>query len=570
MVQIGFMPPSDQLTPANVGPLINYGLAKGLDFMVAPITTPHYERVLFRGHSLSSTELRKWRAGQEAMTPEDLVLQVAERSDYLVGLPAQWMKFDSPDATVRLHSELALKQQLNWTAHLGLGGVMLPYPPSFGPLSNYSRVLASVLQSLTWTTCWIRIPLMDLELEMNVSNPSVQGTKSWERWNMLRTMVDADPKLGIALELSETVPSDEIMDRWFAEPVKALIIPEEIFLTNNSGFPVLSKRHQAIVRGFIKAPGLDEQFAAGYQDYLQAPLQPLQDNLESSTYETFEKDPIKYQQYELAVEKALRDRPQPSNPQDPDTAVLMVVGAGRGPLVNCSLRAAEKAKRNVRIYAVEKNPNAFVTYVFTAKDNDMRTWNAPEKADILVSELLGSFGDNELSPECLDGAQKFLKPGTGISIPASYTAFVAPLSSSKLHNNVSAFKDSTRFESSYVVKFQAISLLAEPKPVWTFDHPNVDDIPCGQESLSNHHNIRSASILFELKTNGIIHGIAGYFESVLYKDVTLSINPQTHSPGMFSWFPIYFPVKTPIYAPAGSVILVEYGMNGESDVNMKA
>jgi hypothetical protein len=40
---------------------------------------------------------------------------------------------------------------------------------------------------------------------------------------------------------------------------------------------------------------------------------------------------------------------------------------------------------------------------------DMRDWNSPEKADILISELLGSFGDNELSPECLDGAQKFLK-----------------------------------------------------------------------------------------------------------------------------------------------------------------
>jgi len=36
-----------------------------------------------------------------------------------------------------------------------------------------------------------------------------------------------------------------------------------------------------------------------------------------------------------------------------------------------------------------------------------------------VSELLGSFGDNELSPECLDGAQRFLKPD-GISIPSSY------------------------------------------------------------------------------------------------------------------------------------------------------
>lgn len=45
----------------------------------------------------------------------------------------------------------------------------------------------------------------------------------------------------------------------------------------------------------------------------------------------------------------------------------------------------------------------------TIVSSDMRDWEAPEKADILVSELLGSFGDNELSPECLDGAQKFLK-----------------------------------------------------------------------------------------------------------------------------------------------------------------
>lgn len=74
--------------------------------------------------------------------------------------------------------------------------------------------------------------------------------------------------------------------------------------------------------------------------------------------------------------------------------------------------------------------------------SDMRYWDAPEKADILVcyhqlypgnsiltqylldlvlqvSELLGSFGDNELSPECLDGAQRFLKED-GISIPSSY------------------------------------------------------------------------------------------------------------------------------------------------------
>lgn len=40
---------------------------------------------------------------------------------------------------------------------------------------------------------------------------------------------------------------------------------------------------------------------------------------------------------------------------------------------------------------------------------DMRMLELPEKVDILITELLGSFGDNELSPECLDGAVRFLK-----------------------------------------------------------------------------------------------------------------------------------------------------------------
>jgi hypothetical protein len=56
--------------------------------------------------------------------------------------------------------------------------------------------------------------------------------------------------------------------------------------------------------------------------------------------------------------------------------------------------------------------------VVTLVHADMRHWEAPEKTDILVSELLGSFGDNELSPECLDGAQRFLKED-GVSIPQS-------------------------------------------------------------------------------------------------------------------------------------------------------
>lgn len=52
-----------------------------------------------------------------------------------------------------------------------------------------------------------------------------------------------------------------------------------------------------------------EQYAQGYMDNLQTPLQPLMDNLEGETYEGFEKDPVKYRQYEEAVFQALSDRP---------------------------------------------------------------------------------------------------------------------------------------------------------------------------------------------------------------------------------------------------------------------
>ena len=32
----------------------------------------------------------------------------------------------------------------------------------------------------------------------------------------------------------------------------------------------------------------------------------------------------------------------------------------------------------------------------------------------------------------------------------------------------------------------------------------------------------------------------------LYGDVRLSIHPPTHTPHMFSWFPIFFPLREPV------------------------
>ena len=99
----------------------------------------------------------------------------------------------------------------------------------------------------------------------------------------------------------------------------------------------------------------------------------------------------------------------------------MVIGAGRAPLVKACFNAANALSRKVFVYAIEKNPNAIITinnYLAQNKKElkdklavvckDVRTWDAPEKADILFSELLGSFADNELSPEILDWSQRLI------------------------------------------------------------------------------------------------------------------------------------------------------------------
>lgn len=42
-------------------------------------------------------------------------------------------------------------------------------------------------------------------------------------------------------------------------------------------------------------------------------------------------------------------------------AIVMVVGAGRGPLVRSTINASKNTKRKIQIFIIEKNPNAIVT-----------------------------------------------------------------------------------------------------------------------------------------------------------------------------------------------------------------
>ena len=74
----------------------------------------------------------------------------------------------------------------------------------------------------------------------------------WYRWNRFRTLCDSSRKIGVVLELTADLPSELEVERWTSEPVKALVVPTSIFLTNKKGFPVLSRAHQNVIRRFLK------------------------------------------------------------------------------------------------------------------------------------------------------------------------------------------------------------------------------------------------------------------------------------------------------------------------------
>ncbi|KAI5860333.1 Skb1 methyltransferase [Durotheca rogersii] len=380
---------------------------------------------------------------------------------------------------------------------------------------------------------------------------------------------------------------------------------------------------------------LEQTTLTNFQDWLQSPLQPLSDNLESVTYEVFEGDPVKYHQYEVAIAAALRDWSAQGKPTSaPDGAVVIAVaGSGRGPLVTRALRASETTGVPVRVWAVEKNPNA---YVYLLRQNqrewggrvavvktDMRAWKGPllssstddggpayGKVDILVSELLGSFGDNELSPECLDGIQHVLSPIHGISIPASYTAHISPISTPRIYADIRqrslsapSSDASTAFDTPWVVRLFAIDFVAQRnvpdhpqfQQTWGFAHPLPGPVMAAAETRraggiagggggamagavgANDHNSRHCHLTFVCRNRGVVHGLAGYFEAVLYESaaaigsgengeggvgegseglngsmIELSTLPDMidrKSKDMISWFPIFFPLKQPLYFP---------------------
>ncbi|CAH2100096.1 unnamed protein product [Euphydryas editha] len=615
----------DYITAPDLQECLTEALHANFAFIVSSIVHPRFRRpILPSGGTVGG------------FTRSDMILSPQDWNSRIVGKISEYLDPDSPSPVVRQRHEDCLNEELSYCRGLGLPAIMLSLHSKNS--SNLARNLSTYFEtSHHLTLIWVSVPMVcnrTLKTNSNTENEKEAWNEPWLWWTKFHERMGWDKRVGVVIELSADLPSQEVLKRWLGEPIKAVIVPTSLFISNKKGYPILSRAHQnvitslveqdaqVIVRGAWRSKiqyylqylyrlwkrrpytGDDPMlsYARGWEDYLQTPLQPLADNLDTHTYNVFEKDPVKYDQYQKAISQALSDIQKRKNdddqechscftdPQDnteigqsddivkknDEPITVMVLGAGRGPLVRATLNAADITNSKVKVIAVEKNPCAVVVLAAQVREvwrdrdvtvipGDMRQVNLSPKADIIVSELLGSWGDNELSPECLDGAAGLLK-SSGISIPREYNSYVAPISSPRLWAAARSASPGNyaqiekNLETLWVVYMQNKHDIGEAKCVFSFTHPakaakNYEGLDLTDyRGLPLTDNRRCATLTWDVEQDNVMHGFGGYFDCLLYGKETISIVPSTHSPGMISWFPIFIPIKTPLRVQKGDKI----------------
>ncbi|CCH60060.1 hypothetical protein TBLA_0C02500 [Henningerozyma blattae CBS 6284] len=363
---------------------------------------------------------------------------------------------------------------------------------------------------------------------------------------------------------------------------------------------------------------------------LLPPLKPHSNMLTNFIYKNFENDKIKYNLYENAINRAIYDIRFKFYKENPLN--ILILGPGRGPLIDKTYQILKDLKMLdfTNIYAIEKNSNAFL-YLQNKNFNnwnnkikiinsDIFHWNPTKDKNeklifnLCISELLGSFGCNELSPEILYHIERnFTSYGNDndtIFIPNSCSSYIAPIFSplmyqyllnkplnSNITNNTNSNFSEDNFEKPWVLHNLPYTIVSSKiNEIWSFKHP-----------MQNYNTIQSSNSVinpielfnknsnsnndFKIKHKCEIHGFIGYFTANLYENITLSTIPTdstiklapsqyssiydhhqhnedfnntinlSHTVNLKSWSPIVFPLRQPLTVTDDTELLIYLSRN---------
>lgn len=106
------------------------------------------------------------------------------------------------------------------------------------------RVHKNISSSHHTTLIWARVPMVCSRTLRQKSEENDDDEEAWNEpwywWSKFHERMEWDKHIGVVLELSADLPSEELLKRWLGEPVKALIIPTSVFHFNRKGFVTLN------------------------------------------------------------------------------------------------------------------------------------------------------------------------------------------------------------------------------------------------------------------------------------------------------------------------------------------
>lgn len=366
------------------------------------------------------------------------------------------------------------------------------------------------------------LPLADVDVKLDLDNVSlvmlVPVVDSIGYWSKLRHW---GRNHRLILDLSSPVP-EGMLQRYKCLPYDAVVATcTTLALAQH----LIAKRpmahllaRQASISHILEFVSMSRPSLLPHSDELIDPLQPLTDNLGLEVYQTFEQDKVKYSQYDGAIEMAIEDlRSRKAY------LSILVIGPGRGPLLDMTMKYTSDEDT---VVAIERNPNcidilqniSLTRSLVTVIQGDVR--NLPErKYDLIVSELLGSFGCNEACPEIL---QHFTSSQT-IMIPLSYNSYLQPAYCDVL--------EVYHAKRPYVANLNGLIALGQPIPIFHFSHPGKNELD------------QTVSLDLDASPTDPCNVLMGYFDAHLYGPFRIGITPQmSNHERCSSWYPMVFPV----------------------------
>ena len=243
---------------------------------------------------------------------------------------------------------------------------------------------------------------------------------------------------------------------------------------------------------------------------------------------------------------------------EPGRTVVADIGAGTGLL---GLMASKLGAKRVFLYEtaevaqvaakVLKANHARNCELIPCHSTEMR---APPKVDVVVSETLGNYAlEENIIATLNDARRRFLKPG-GIIIPARIRQFVAPVTSGRLHDELTVWDGvghdidlsvaRTMSLNNVYVRTLSPAELMEPKgQLW-------DDVNLARGDAKSS---RKGEASWKVARAATVYGFAVWWEAELTPGVLLSTAPdapRTH------WEQLYFPLMEPMKIGAGETVSI--------------